>query len=65
MSRGQQVASQRASLTSSSLDLGLPDHGLEIIGRIREYTTVPIIVLLARDREGGKIKARDSGANDT
>lgn len=33
------------------LDLGLPDlDGIEIIRRLREWTTVPIIVLSARDR---------------
>jgi two-component system KDP operon response regulator KdpE len=47
------------------LDLGLPDlDGLEIIRRVREWTTVPIIVLSARDQEGDKIKALDLGAND-
>ncbi len=47
------------------LDLGLPDlDGLEIIRRVREWTTVPIIVLSARDQEGDKIKALDLGADD-
>ncbi len=47
------------------LDLGLPDlDGLEIIQRVREWTTVPIIVLSARDEEDDKIKALDLGAND-
>jgi two-component system, OmpR family, KDP operon response regulator KdpE len=47
------------------LDLGLPDlDGLEIIRRVREWTSVPIIVLSARDQEGDKIKALDLGADD-
>jgi len=47
------------------LDLGLPDlDGLEIIRRVREWTTVPIIVLSARDQEGDKIRALDLGADD-
>jgi two-component system KDP operon response regulator KdpE len=47
------------------LDLGLPDlDGLEIIRRVREWSTVPIIVLSARDQEGDMIKALDLGAND-
>lgn len=47
------------------LDLGLPDlDGLEIIRRVREWTTIPIIVLSARDQEGDKIKALDLGADD-
>ena len=42
------------------LDLGLPDlDGLEIIRRVREWSTVPIIVLSARDQEGDMIKALD------
>lgn len=62
MSRGQQVAGARAS---RRLDLGLPDlAGLEIIRRIREWTTAPVIVLSARDREGSKLKALDLSAND-
>jgi two-component system KDP operon response regulator KdpE len=47
------------------LDLGLPDiDGFEIIRRVREWSTVPIIVLSARDQEGDMIKALDLGAND-
>jgi two-component system, OmpR family, KDP operon response regulator KdpE len=47
------------------LDLGLPDlDGLEIIRRVREWSTVPIIVLSARDQEDDMIKALDLGAND-
>jgi len=47
------------------LDLGLPDvDGLELIRRVREWSTVPIIVLSARDQEGDKIKALDLGADD-
>jgi len=47
------------------LDLGLPDlDGLEIIRRVREWTSVPIIVLSARDQEGDKIRALDLGADD-
>ena len=38
--------------------------GLEIIRRIREWTTAPVIVLSARDREGSKLKALDLSAND-
>jgi two-component system, OmpR family, KDP operon response regulator KdpE len=47
------------------LDLGLPDiDGLEIIGRLREWTAVPILVLSARGQEADKVAALDAGADD-
>ncbi len=47
------------------LDLGLPDvDGLEVIKKLREWTTVPIIVLSARGQERDKIGALDAGADD-
>lgn len=47
------------------LDLGLPDmDGKEVIGRVREWSEVPIIVLSAREREAEKIAALDRGADD-
>jgi two-component system KDP operon response regulator KdpE len=47
------------------LDLGLPDmDGKDVIGRVREWSNVPIIVLSARDREAEKISALDRGADD-
>ncbi|CAN5665029.1 two-component system response regulator KdpE [soil metagenome] len=47
------------------LDLGLPDiDGLEVTKRLREWTTMPIIVLSARGREDDKIAALDAGADD-
>ena len=47
------------------LDLGLPDRdGLEIIGELREFSEVPIIVVSARGLEKDKIEALDLGASD-
>jgi two-component system, OmpR family, KDP operon response regulator KdpE len=47
------------------LDLGLPDlDGLEVTSRIRQWSSVPIIVLSARGREADKIEALDKGADD-
>lgn len=47
------------------LDLGLPDiDGVEVIGRIRGWSTVPIIVVSARVESADKIAALDAGADD-
>src|ERR1700730_5230309 len=47
------------------VDLGLPDiDGLQVIRRLREWSTVPLIVLSARGREGDKVAALDAGADD-
>jgi two-component system KDP operon response regulator KdpE len=47
------------------LDLGLPDRdGLAIIGRVREWSRVPIIVLSARADERNKVSALEAGADD-
>jgi two-component system, OmpR family, KDP operon response regulator KdpE len=47
------------------LDLGLPDgDGIELLRRIREWSTIPVIVLSARDRENDKVTALDAGADD-
>ncbi|RKQ69832.1 response regulator [Oceanibaculum indicum] len=47
------------------LDLGLPDiDGQEVVGRIRDWSPVPIIVLSVRAAEAEKVAALDSGAND-
>jgi two-component system, OmpR family, KDP operon response regulator KdpE len=47
------------------LDLGLPDlDGLEVTRQLREWTSIPIIVISARGQEGDKIKALDAGADD-
>jgi DNA-binding response OmpR family regulator len=47
------------------LDLGLPDmDGLDVMRRIREWSTVPIVVLTARGKERDKIDALDGGADD-
>ncbi len=47
------------------LDLGLPDQdGLDVTRQLREWSTTPIIVLSARDRESDKIAALDAGADD-
>ena len=47
------------------LDLGLPDlDGLEVIKRLREWSTTPIVILSVRESEAEKVAALDGGADD-
>jgi two-component system KDP operon response regulator KdpE len=47
------------------LDLTLPDlDGTELLRRIREWATIPILILSARTSEQDIIKCLDSGADD-
>lgn len=47
------------------LDLAMPGtDGFEVCRQVREWSTVPIIVLSVRDSEEDKIKALDLGADD-
>jgi len=47
------------------LDLGLPDlDGVEVVRRLREWSTVPVIILSARAHEHVKVAALDAGADD-
>lgn len=47
------------------LDLGLPKmDGLTVIKKLREWSSVPIIILSARSQEQDKVTALDAGADD-
>ncbi|MEU4421480.1 response regulator [Actinoplanes sp. NPDC024001] len=47
------------------LDLGLPDmEGAEVIGGLRGWTDVPVIVLSGRAGSADKVAALDAGADD-
>src|SRR5512143_617405 len=47
------------------LDLGLPDiDGVAVIQRVRQASSVPIVVLSSRSDERGKVAALDLGADD-
>ncbi|GJN49783.1 MULTISPECIES: response regulator [Pseudomonas] len=47
------------------LDLGLPDmDGKTVLAELREWSTVPVLVLSVRASEGEKVLALDGGAND-
>ena len=67
------VASGLAALKSAAasppdlaiVDLGLPDlDGVEVIAGLRGWSSVPIIVLSARDSQAQKVRALDAGADD-
>jgi two-component system KDP operon response regulator KdpE len=58
-----QIAAQRPDVVV--LDLGLPDRdGVALIREIREWSSVPIVVLSVRDRESDKVSALETGADD-
>jgi len=47
------------------VDLGLPDlDGVEVVKRIRAWSTLPILILSARSAEADKVAALDAGADD-
>lgn len=47
------------------LDLGLPDiDGIEVIKRVRSWSSMPIVVISARSEDEDKISALDAGADD-
>ena len=47
------------------LDLGLPDmEGVEIIRKIRSWSSMPVIVISARTEDTDKVEALDAGADD-
>lgn len=47
------------------LDLGLPDmDGMNILRSVREWSSMPVIVVSARTHEKDKVEALDLGADD-
>lgn len=47
------------------LDLGLPDaDGMTVLGRVREWSQVPVVILSARGQEVDKVDALNAGADD-
>lgn len=47
------------------LDLGLPDgDGLTVVKSLRQWTSMPILILSVRGQEADKVAALDAGADD-
>ena len=47
------------------LDMNLPDlEGIEVLRRLREWTSTPVIILSVRDADRDKVAALDAGADD-
>lgn len=47
------------------LDIGLPDReGHEVLAELRQWSSVPVMMLSVRDSESQKVQALDHGAND-
>lgn len=66
---GNAETGQRGTLSARPdlvvLDLGLPDRdGLEVLGTLREWSRVPVIILSVRSREDEKVRAFELGADD-
>jgi two-component system KDP operon response regulator KdpE len=59
----QEIAQHRPEVVL--LDLGLPDFdGLEVLRRLREWSTVPVVILSVRGGDADKVAALDAGADD-
>jgi two-component system KDP operon response regulator KdpE len=64
---GRQGLSEAATRTPDLLilDLGLPDmDGVSLVSDLRHWSSLPILILSARDGEQDKIDALDAGADD-
>lgn len=47
------------------LDLGLPDtDGAQMLAQLRQWSSVPVIILTVRDAESEKVRLLDAGADD-
>jgi two-component system KDP operon response regulator KdpE len=64
LAAAQQLATEQLP-DAILLDLGLPDgDGLTLVRGLRTWSSAPVIVISARDREDDKVSALDAGADD-
>lgn len=65
VSRGEDALLHHRDHEVILLDLGLPDlDGLDVLRKLRQVTTVPILILTARDDERSVVLGLRSGADD-
>ena len=65
MRRGADVLLGHHEMDVVLLDLGLPDmDGLEVLRKLRTLSSVPVVVLTARDDERSVVRALRGGADD-
>lgn len=65
MRRGADVLLGYHEMDVVLLDLGLPDmDGLEVLRKLRTLSSVPVVVLTARDDERSVVRALRTGADD-
>lgn len=65
--KGKEAVSMAASCSPDLilLDLGLPDmDGVDVLKNIRQWSSLPVIVVSARGHERDKVEALDLGADD-
>jgi DNA-binding response OmpR family regulator len=64
-SRGADLLLGHRNYDAVILDLGLPDgDGLDVLRKLREVSTVPVVILTARDDERSVVRGLRIGADD-
>nr|WP_232330412.1 response regulator transcription factor [Nocardia fusca] len=64
-SRGADLLLGHRNYDAVVLDLGLPDgDGLDVLRKLREVSTVPVVILTARDDERSVVRGLRIGADD-
>ncbi|GAB2785345.1 response regulator [Halomonas shantousis] len=67
LTQGREAISAVSNETFSVmiLDLGLPDlDGMQVLNRVRQHASLPILILTARDAVEERIRGLDAGADD-